>query len=267
MFSQARSSRFIILAFTAFATVTTQLHATHAHAQSAGRKAAPVATDEPGVENKSDKLDVTDLEKKYWAAKDTDFSVVQNRTYAKAGRFALSAGYGMLVNDPYSEGTNLSASLNYYFSERIGAEINYMQTDSNDNKSTEYFKSRFGATPDHAKLKSYYGAAFNWVPFYAKMSVQNVKIIYFDMAISPGFGVTTYEQQVSSGNKSATAPTVSLDITQSFFLSKHFAFRFDYKNRWFQEQVLGHSGATRGQEVKKETNHTTILLFGATVFY
>lgn len=237
-----------------------------AEAQTGAKRAAspPAASDE---ENKSDKLDVTDLEKKYWAAKDTDFSVVQNRLFPKAGRLALSAGYGMLVNDAYSEGTNLSTSLNYYFSERMGLELNYMQTNAEDNNSTEYFKTRFGATPDHGKIESYYGAAFNWVPFYAKMSVQNIKIIYFDMAISPGVGVTSYEQQVSTGNKTVTAPTVSLDVTQSFFLNRHFAFRFDYKNRWFQEQIVGHSGASAGREIKKETNHTTILLFGATVFF
>ena len=32
----------------------------------------------------SDKLDIKKLEQKYWAAKDDDFSVVQNRRYVKA---------------------------------------------------------------------------------------------------------------------------------------------------------------------------------------
>ncbi|MCM2281850.1 MAG: outer membrane beta-barrel domain-containing protein [Bdellovibrionaceae bacterium] len=279
MFQQARTPRFSIstsiLPTFIFAVAAVVLsYAPQALAQSGAKKAAPVAPapsqEEPGAENKSDKLDVTDLEKKYWAAKDTDFSVVQNRTYAKAGRYALSASYGVLVNDPYSDGTNLSASLNYYFSERFGAELNYTTTSADDNKAVEAFQNLPGAggiRPDHGKIKSFYGAAFNWVPFYAKMSIQNVKIVYFDMAISPGLGVTTYEQQVDTGNFTKTSPTLTLDVTQSFFLSKHFAFRFDYKNRWFQEKVLGYSNVNRGREIRTETNQTSILLFGATFFY
>lgn len=271
MFPQVTAPRTSTFAFAVATCAAIFLHSPLASAQAAGAKkpAAPAAA-EAGEENKADKLDVTDLEKKYWAAKDTDFSVVQNRTYAKAGRLALSASWGTLVNDPYSDATNISGSLNYYFSERLGIELNYTATDANDNKAVEAFQNLPGAggiRPDHGKLKSYYGAAFNWVPFYAKMSVQNLKIIYFDMAISPGVGVTTYEQQVDTGNFTKTAPTVSLDVTQSFFLSKHFAFRVDYKNRWYQEKILGYSNVNRGIEVRTDTNHTTILLVGATVFF
>ena len=64
----------------------------------------------------SDKVDVTDLEKKYWASKDTDFSVVQNRVYSKANRFALTAQYGFLINDQWSDGPKFAGSLGYYFS-------------------------------------------------------------------------------------------------------------------------------------------------------
>src|SRR3954454_2812075 len=53
----------------------------------------------------SDKVDVTELEKKYWAPKDTDFSVVQNRTYSKQGKFAISALYGLHIDDDFSKGS------------------------------------------------------------------------------------------------------------------------------------------------------------------
>lgn len=228
----------------------------------------PAATPAPG----SDKLDVTDLEKKYWASKDTDFSVVQNRTYSKANRFALSAQYGTLINDQYSDGNSLSTSLSYYFSERHGMELTYSSIDSKDNKSVEAFKSQNGATPDHNKIMGYYGASYNWVPFYAKMSFLSSKILYFDMAISPGLGVTSYEAQVETGNVKKTAPTASLDVTQMFFLGKHFAVRVDYKNRWFNQQVLKASGSfsgpgPAGSELRKDLNHTSLLMFGAEFFF
>jgi hypothetical protein len=59
----------------------TFLAASRANAQ------APQAGSPSGA---SEKVDVTDLEKKYWASKDTDFSVVQNRVYSKA--FMLESG-------------------------------------------------------------------------------------------------------------------------------------------------------------------------------
>lgn len=228
----------------------------------------PGPTDEMGGANKSDKLDVTDIEKKYWAAKDTDFSVVQNRTYSKTGRLGLSLAYGVLVNDPYSKGNELSGSLSYYFTERYGLELNYTNIKANDSKSTEFFKNRYGAPPDHGKETGYYGAAFNWVPFYAKMSVLNSQIIYFDMAFSPGMGVTSYNAQVDTGSVAKSSPTLAFDVTQHFFLGRHFAFRVDYKNRWFREEVLHYTGsATRGKVTKTDTTQVSSLLFGTTFFF
>lgn len=210
-----------------------------------------------------DKVDVTDLEKKYWASKDTDFSVVQNRLYTKANRFALSLQYGTLINDQWSDGPTLSGSLGYYFSERLGVEGHFQQTNSTDNKALSNLKSQSG-TANHGKIKGYQGVSLNWVPFYAKMSVLNGTIIYFDMAISPGIGVTSYEQQIRTGNLMKTEPTVSIDVTQSFFFSKYAAFRVDYRNRWFQEQVVSYN---TGSSVNKETSQTSVLLFGFTFYY
>ena len=211
----------------------------------------------------NEKVDVADLEKKYWASKDTDFSVVQNRIYTKANRFALSLQYGTLVNDPWSDGPTMSGNLAYYFSERLGLEAHYEKTNSVDNKALINLKAQSG-TANRGKIMGFQGLSANWVPFYAKMSVLNGTIIYFDMAISPGVGVTNYDQQLLSGNQSKTAPTLSLDITQSFFFNKYMAFRIDYKNRWFQEQILSYN---TGASVSTETSQTSLLLFGLTFFY
>ena len=213
----------------------------------------------------NDKVDVTDLEKKYWASKDTDFSVVQNRLYTKANRLALSLQYGTLINDPWSDGPTYSGSLGYYFSERFGIEGHYQKTNSVDNKAASNLKTQQSGQPNHAKIIGFQGLSANWVPFYAKMSVLNGTIIYFDMAISPGIGITTYEQQREIGNISKTAPTLSLDVTQSFFFSKYAAFRVDYKNRWFQEEMVRYR--IPNASMNTETAQTSMLLFGFTFYY
>lgn len=237
------------------------LPSSFAAAKAAAKQEAKPA--ETAVGAGDEKVDVTDLEKKYWASKDTDFSVVQNRLYSKANRLALSLQYGFLINDQWSDGPTMGGSLGYYFSERFGVEGQYQSTGSTDNKSLANLKAQAGVA-NHGKIKSYQGASFNFVPFYAKMSVMNSSIIYFDMAISPGVGMTSYEQQRRTGNQEKNAPTVSLDITQSFFFSKYSAFRVDYRNRWFQEEVVSYN---TGASVSTETSQTSLLMFGFTFFY
>ncbi len=227
----------------------------------------PSAAPAPGT---NEKLDVTDLERKYWAAKDTDFNVVQNRLYSKAGRFALSANYGTSISETWSDGPTFAGSAAYYFTERLGLELNYSMTDSKDNADTETLRGQLGF-PNHNKMKQFYGASLNFVPFYAKMSVMNYAIIYFDMTFALGGGVQTYQQQRDDGNVDQTAPTVTFDVTQHFFLNRYLALRFDYKNRWFNEDIVIYRTASvpagGNRTVKTDLHNAQFLMFGLTLYY
>jgi outer membrane beta-barrel protein len=264
---------------TAFLFVTTA-YASSALAQTptGGKAALPPKTPSssagtPAVVDSThdDKLDVSGLEKKYWAAKDTDFSVVQNRLFSKAGRVALSLGYGSLINDSWSSGASLSGDLNYYFSERYGIQAEYTQTNSRDNDAVNSLRTNQGGIPNHDLLKKYYGVGFNWVPFYAKVSVLNSSIIYFDMSVTPGLGISTYQEQLEEGGQNKTSPTLSLDVTQHYFLNKWFALRFDFKNRWYQQDVLyfhASSVPTGGsRKASTDLNYSSSLMFGLTFYY
>ncbi len=237
---------------------------------SADAKAATAGKSDDKVNPESDKLDVSDLEKKYWAAKDTDFNVVQNRTYTKAGRYAISLGFGPLLNDSWSEAVALNASASYYFSDRYGAELMYSYTDTKNSASTDRLISQ-GGVPNHGKVKTYIGGAFNWVPIYAKMSVMNKSIIYFDMSFSPTLGMTTYEQQTEDGGRRKTSPTIGIDITQHFFLSKFFALRGDFKNRWYQEDIAAYRNSTAAsypdRKIDSSFSRTSEIIFGATFYF
>ncbi len=258
MFRIVRNSLRVLATLSLVSTSIGIADSAQAQASASDKKAPAV---QPGG---GDKVDVTDLEQKYWAAKDTDFSVVQNRMFSKANRFAVSALYGNLLNDSWSDGPSMSGSLTYYFSERWGLEAQLMNVNTRNNKALENLQAQSG-TANHGKVKGYQGLSLNWVPFYAKMSVLNSNIIYFDMAFSPGFGVTTYDQQTESGNRAKTAPTVSLDLTQTFFLNKHFALRLDYRNRWYQEEIIRYRSPF--SSVSNDTTNSSFLMFGATLFW
>jgi outer membrane beta-barrel protein len=225
------------------------------------------------VKKDSDKVDISDLEQKYWAPKDTDFSVVQNRTYTKAGKIFVSAQGGPLVNDQYSEGLIYGGSLNYFFNERYGVQATYLGADLHNNDWTKNL-TQFGSgvQPDFGRFKNYYGLGFNFVPFYAKMSFLGSRILYFDMAITPTVGMTSYDQVMlhSSANKSSF--TYGLDITQYFFFTKNFAIRADLKNQWFKEEVRsykgnGGAGLVEGDKVRDQNTQFTTFLLGLTLYF
>ncbi len=221
----------------------------------------------------SDKLNMGDLEKKYWAPKDTDFSVVQNRKYTKAKRFALSLLAGPIVNDPYNTGYNYEMKLNYYFSERYGIEFFDDKADLSDSQTTKDFQSLSGGgvRPDFNRDVNFVGVGFNWVPFYAKMSFLGKKIIYFDMQFTPFIGVETYEQVVNDtmNDPQKNSFAYGFDVVQYFFFSKHFAVQADLQNRYFQQNIVsyGNGLALPGAPKSSNTANTTNFLMGVTYFF
>lgn len=186
---------------------------------------------------KNDKLDIQKLEQKYWAAKDDDFSVVQNRKYSKAQRFFLTGAVGTTFNDAYSEGTLLGINAGYYFNERWGLEFSYAKGELKDNDAVAKFPAN-GVKPDHNKHDSSYFFTGSFVPFYAKMSVLDKAIIYFDMGVNLGVGMNNYKVQRDTGEVSESSPALRLSVFQQIFFTEHFAIRADFTNTWSSQKRL-----------------------------
>jgi outer membrane beta-barrel protein len=240
-----------------------------------GSKATPSASatptaPSPAVDDKSDKLDISELEQKYWAPKDTDFTVVQNRTYTKAKRYAVSAMAGPSVNDTFNEGFNYGVRGNYYFDERYGVEVTYLKSDLSDNDVTKDFAnfSLGGIRPDFNRDDEYMGIGFNWIPIYAKVSLLGKRILYFDLQITPHIGMASYLQQArdttGQSNNRESAFAYGVDVTQYFFVSREFALRFDLHNRWYSQDVLNWNNGTVN---RTKSNQTTNFLIGLTYFF
>lgn len=224
-----------------------------------------------------DRVDISDLENKYWAPKDTDFSVVQNRTYTKEKRFSLSAGYGILVNDSYSDANIFDLTANYYFSERYGIELSYSRADIEEGEVISNL-SQFagGVRPNFSQLDQMYELGFNYVPFYAKVSVLGKKIIYFDMMITPTIGLVDYNNklQITSGlgaqtDKAQQSFSYGFNISQHFFISKRITIRADIKNRWFNEKRTPWTVSDRnsGVSLGEVYNNTTTFTLGLQYFF
>lgn len=219
-------------------------------------------------EKESDRIDIQKLEERYWSAKDVDFSVVQNRTYTKAKRFNLSASYGIPVNDAYSEGDLLSLTSAWYFNERHGLELSYQKANLKDNAATDAFKNDHGTLPNQNRLISSQTLSYAVVPFYAKMSFWDRKVIYFDMGLNVGLGMTQFEQLTNLENRQKSAFHYSIGVTQHLFFSRNFAFRFDYSTRFSSQEKLRYQiNATEAESARSRGNSSvkdSSLLFGLT---
>ena len=220
----------------------------------------------------SDKLDLKKLEDKYWASKDTDFSVVQNRTYTKEHRPFLSIGYGPLVNDEWSVGRMTNIAAGYYFSERWGMELAYETGDLKKNDGVSQIEQYNGLHPNYNKFVSYTSANLLWVPFYAKMSFLDKSIVYFDIQFGLGLGSMKYENQIDPTeglNETKNAFGYNFDFTQQLFFSQHFAIRLDVKNKWSNQDLERYRQGTGGGDRSMGTSNRqdTSFLLGLTYFF
>ncbi|NJL25458.1 MAG: outer membrane beta-barrel domain-containing protein [Calothrix sp. SM1_5_4] len=198
---------------------------------------------------------------------------MQNRTYSKEHRFFIAPQWGRPINDQWSTGNVYGLTLNYFWSERMGVQATYVQGNLSNNEANDFLASNYGTgvRPNFGRFNSYYGVGYNIVPFYAKMSFWGKKIIYFDMSITPTLGMTTYDQVIRTGDRSKSAFTYGIDITQFFFFTNWFAVRADLKNQWHAEEVVrfyGNGTSTfTGEKIKDKTTQDTLFLLGLNFFF
>ncbi len=238
----------------------------------------PVA--QPQQPRSSDKVDLKKLEDKYWSAKDEDYSVIQNRTFSKAGKFYASALYGTLVNDPFAKSKPFGANLGYYFNEDFGIEANYTMNQAEPSESVTKFNSLVTNTqfrPNYNLPSDSYSLSLSYTPFYAKMAFMNMAILYFDMGFTAGFGLSNYDQivqlrdgvgnPIGEGKIRQVAPHFEIGVMQQLFLSKNFAFRLDIKNTFYNEKTVSYDpgiGVQRQEENSMKNN--TLIMLGLTLF-
>lgn len=235
---------------------------------------------EEGAAEAPKKVDMQDIEKKYWQPSDQSYSVVQSRTYAKEKKIGLSVLGGPILMDSWSTGFNFDVALSYYFTERWGVEIQGSIYSTDDSDTTKEIFT-MGGSPDFGRVTSFYGAMARWVPFYSKMSFMGTKVVYFDMSLGLGAGLINYDQMlygsggggnpVVAATESASSPAIAFDISQTYFINPKLAVRVDYKMRFFNEEILAFNnkgtGEVRGDKLRDEFNSISSLNFGVTYYF
>ncbi len=228
----------------------------------------------------TDQVDLKKLEDKYWAAKDDEYGVIQNRTFSKTGKMYASVAYGPLINDPFAKAKAAGAMLGYFINEDFGVELGLLSYGSTQNDTVSSYETQFGgAKPDFNLVKASKVLSLTYTPFYAKMAFMNIGILYFDMGFTLGLGQTSYEiQKVNkdgAGNKTQANEMMSANIyeigfVQQLFINRNAAIRLDIKNSFYNQTTkqyeigIGAAESTRTQS-SKSANDTTITI-GLTLF-
>ncbi len=218
------------------------------------------------------KIDIQNLEKRYWAPKDKKFKVVQNRTYTKTKKLSLSLAPSLMLNEEYSKGFGMSMAMGYYFNDRYGLELEYQVISLNDNdlvKQIQTIGEGSGAWANHGKSVSYYGAAARWIPFYAKMSFLGNKIVYFDLSLGLSAGTIKYEQQLRTDIKEPIKKAIAFgfDISQSFYIFKKLLLRADYKHRFYSQEIIEGGRVDTGKFIRDRQEDSILLNLGLTYLF
>lgn len=224
------------------------------------------------------KVDLTDLENRYWTAKDTEFNVVQNRVYTKAKRFSATLILGTDLSGQYTNDFNYGLQVNYYFSEREGVGIQGWKTSATTASFVNQFQQVTNNTASYNfnSPQGYIGANYNWVPIYAKLSLLEKKILYFDMSVNPGIGVTllqsnSFQTTINNPVTVNQAPiTFALDIAQQVFLTSHWAIKLDIDNHFYNETTYwaasGTGSSVAGTPQSSKLTYSAVFMLGLTFF-
>lgn len=215
----------------------------------------------------SDRVDLKSLEQKYWSAKDSDYSVIQNRLYPKENRFYGALSYGPLMNDSYSIGRMTNFAAGYYFSERLAVEFAYEGGTLSDNDGVTKYRDQYAVQVDYNRFIDAKTLMAIFVPLYAKMSFLDKAILYFDMQVAMGIGQVTYDMRQNIGDERASATHFELDLSQQIFFHRNFALRLDIKNKFYEQQRRRYQ-VTAGQDRNLGNSRAmdTTILLGLTGF-
>ncbi len=220
------------------------------------------------------KVDVQNLEKRYWAPKDKKFKVVQNRTYTKTKKLSFTLMPSLMLNEEYSKGFGMDLAVGYYFNDRWGLELEYQSMSLSDNDLQKEVVT-LGGFANNGQTTSYYGLTARWMPFYAKMSFLGTKIVYFDLSLGLSAGMMNYDQQYDKSNATAVAGiagqnlsqsafAVGFDISQSFYMSKKLLLRVDYKHRFYSQDIIDGGSTTPGSSKGSRQEDSISLSLGLT---
>lgn len=220
----------------------------------------PSATADNSAEA-GESVDVSKITEKYWAqGKETELGVVQNRKYTSAGKIELEGFFGTLSSDPFLSVHHYGGSLGYHFNQYFSLHAIAWKASASGSDALSTFQALPGSPIVNTNMpKGFYGLQGNYNFLYGKASLFGKVIIYVDLFVLGGMGVTDTE--------SGKNVTPFFGLGQKIHLNKFLALTLDYRIMRYNETILSKQTATAGQFVSERSNTTDAVTLGLSLFY
>lgn len=271
-------SAFVGLTLALFPSITTLAAEATRKSDKASDLKAPSAQTNPAdkpaaARNEAERVNVENIKEKYWARGDeSELGVVQNRAYSKARKFELGVFTGTMVNDPFLNVKGLGGIVGYHFNEYFSLQFMGWKSYVTGSGAYEAFQQGIQESEGVAAVPStndphfYYGGEAVGSILYGKLSVLGAAIIYYDMHIMGGLGLTATD----TGRNF----TQHIGIGQQIYLSKSVALRLDYRLMHYSELLVRKSSAadqaaspTEGQAIGDRANWTNAITLGLDILF
>lgn len=230
--------RIRIVFMTALAVYTSRAFSATVDVKSVAGAPAPETAAEAKESSDAEAVDVDAIKKKYWASGDeSQLGVVQNRLYSKAHKFQLGFSGGISFSDPFLSMKPIGGSMGYFFNETWGLNLVGWKTNTSGSGALAVLQA--SGKDVNVTLPSYYvGVEGVASILYGKLSLIGSKIIYYDMYLTGGIGLTGQHYDIV--NPVTPAPdtsefTTTVGVGQRFYAGQHVSLRLDYRLMYYTE--------------------------------
>jgi len=213
----------------------------------------------PAASGAGEEVDLSKITEKYWAeGKETELGVVQNRKYTTAKKLEIGLIFGTISSDPFLNVHSLGGSVGYHFSPYTSVHFTSWKTFVGPSDALKTFVSQTGSTVDTNSPLAYYGTEVKQNFLYGKASLFGSMIIYVDLFVLAGVGITKTE----SGNYF----TPTLGLGQKIYLNERMSLNLDYRIMRYNETILSKNPALLGNPVGTRANTTDAVSLGVSFF-
>jgi outer membrane beta-barrel protein len=213
------------------------------------------------AESEAEVLEVEKVKEKYWAqGEESQLGVVQNRAYSKAGKLQLGLLGGKAIDDPFLSNTVYGFDVGYNFNEFWGLSVLGLNYKVSPSSALEQMrKPPSSKNANTVATYSYLGAEGTASFLYGKLSLMGARIVYYDMHLTFGGGLTNTEND-------KLGMTGSVGIGQRFYITQPLSLRFDYRMQTFKATVKEKEISTRLGEEIGQVRHFNHLLSAELVY-
>ncbi len=222
------------------------------------------ATPATGAAEASEAVDVSKITEKYWAqGKESELGVVQNRKYTTADKIEIGFFNGVISSDPFLSVHDFGLSVGYHFNPYFSLHAKAWRSVSSDSDAYTTFISQTKGTaatnPDRNPPTGFYGIEANGNILYGKMSLFGKMIIYVDLFVLGGFGMT--------GTQSGSYFTPFLGLGQKVYLSQHWALDIDYRIMRYNEAIQSSNPSLHSAVVGNRVNSSDAINLGISFLF